>query len=210
MGPIENKVLIVAGPPVFAGYGCRVEVTVLDTHGFDGLTLRAFRAEDAPAYFEAMQASLEDLRAWIPWVAPDTFEEVRELCKRYEIEFMDGLNFRFGIWQGNRFLGMTCFLLRGTPIDWRIGEIGMWIRTDEAGRGLASKVLNEMIRWGIEDWGWVRLFWKCDTRNVGSMRVAEKCGMTLEGTLRSDCVSPTGERSDSRIYAVIATEPRSR
>lgn len=186
--------------------GLMAEVRIYREGRCGDLVFRAITASDATAYAEAMEASRPELEAWIPWVAPQTPSEVETICERYCREFEDNLNYRFGIWEGERFLGMTCFLLRGTPLDWKIGEVGMWIRTDVAGRGHATTVLRFMIEWGFRDWGWERLVWKCDTRNKGSVRVAEKCGMHLEGTLRQDCVSPTGERSDSHIFALLRSD----
>ena len=44
---------------------------------------------------------------------------------------------------------------------------------------------------------------RMDARNESSWRVAERAGFTLEGTLRRDTRTPTGEPRDTRIYARV-------
>ena len=58
------------------------------------------------------------------------------------------------------------------------------------------------------EWGFERLVWKCDPENVASSRVAEKCGLTYEGTLRQDLRLDDGTRKDSRVYAILVDEWR--
>ena len=67
-------------------------------------------------------------------------------------------------------------------------------------------MLRALLEWGFRDWGWERLEWRCDTRNIASARVAEKNGLTLEGTLRSDTFDVAGERRDTHIYAMLRDE----
>lgn len=181
-------------------------VKVLERYDHDRFSLRPFDIADAASFFEASAASREDLRKWIPWVICDSVEDAERVCAKYRGDFDEGREFRFAIVTGSILLGTTCFLLRGTPIENATGEIGMWIRSDWAGRGLATDVLAAMLDWGFRMWGWERLTWKCDTRNIGSVRVAQKCGMVLEGTLRSDLVDSEGNRSDTHIFASLRAE----
>jgi RimJ/RimL family protein N-acetyltransferase len=82
----------------------------------------------------------------------------------------------------------------------------MWIRADEAGRGLGTDVLRALLRWGFGEWPWKRLAWRCDARNVASIRVAEKAGMRREGVLRSHMLTPARERRDTVCYALLRDE----
>ena len=63
-----------------------------------------------------------------------------------------------------------------------------------------------MLEWGFGEWGWERLIWKCDTRNIGSARVAEKNGLKRESTLQSDALDVDGHRRDTHLYAILKPE----
>ncbi|MBS1722176.1 MAG: GNAT family N-acetyltransferase [Armatimonadetes bacterium] len=174
---------------------------------FDELVLRPFGPADAAELQRASVASYEHLKPWMPWAKQDlTVAEAEVTCRRLAAEYMSDTNYTVGVWNGDRLLGGSGFHLRCGPVEWRCAEIGMWIHGDHAGRGLGTRVLAGMLEWGFGDWGWERLVWKCDTRNVASARVAEKCGMNLEATHRSDSVSVEGKRVDTHLYAILRPE----
>ena len=169
--------------------------------------LRPYQAGDGALLLEAVEASRADLMTWIPWVASfDTLEDAEAICRRYRAEFDDLEVFRMMALQDGRMIGGPAFLRRGLPIEWNIGEVGMWVRSDLAGKGCATRLLRLMLNWGFTEWGYERLCWKCDTRNIGSVRVAQKCGLQLEGTFRQDFVHEDGSRSDTHVFAILREE----
>jgi RimJ/RimL family protein N-acetyltransferase len=96
--------------------------------------------------------------------------------------------------------------VRGGSLEARVADIGMWIAAPFAGQGLGTRALRLLLRWGFDAWPWERLTWHCDTRNFASARVAEKAGMTLEGTLRQNVLDSGGQRHDTRLYAMLKSE----
>lgn len=82
----------------------------------------------------------------------------------------------------------------------------MWVRASEAGRGLGTRLLGAMLSWGFSEWPWLRLAWRCDDRNRASMRVAEKCGLRLEGLLRGQAAEVGGGRRDTATFAITRDE----
>jgi RimJ/RimL family protein N-acetyltransferase len=78
----------------------------------------------------------------------------------------------------------------------------MFIRAGEAGRGLGTRVLASMLRWGFSEWPWLRLSWRCDDRNHASMRVAEKGGLLFEGLARGQNADVGDGRRDTACYAI--------
>ena len=85
-------------------------------------------------------------------------------------------------------------------------EIEIDLRGRGRGQGLGTRVLRALLKWGFEEWGWERLTWHCDVRNVASARVAEKNGLKLEGTLRSNDLDVEGKRRDTHIFAILRSE----
>ncbi len=171
------------------------------------LQLRAYRPGDGPALREATLSSYEHLRPWMAWAKtayPPDEAEVR--CRRSAALYLQSEEFIIGAWIGDELVGGTGFHLRCGPIEWGCAEIGMWIRASRAGQGMGTRVLRAMLDWGFGEWGWERLVWKCDTRNVASARVAEKCGLVREATFRSDALGVDGERRDTHLYAILRGE----
>jgi RimJ/RimL family protein N-acetyltransferase len=172
--------------------------------------LRCFEPGDGPALAEAIAASTEHLRPWMAWALPvPTPAESEQVVRRFRADWLADRDFTLGIWSpdGARVLGGTGFHLRGRPVGDAVAEIGMWVRADEAGRGLGSEVLAALLRWGFTDWPWERLAWHCDERNVASARTAERAGMRLEGRLRGDKPEVGPGRRTTLVYGLTRTDP---
>ena len=173
----------------------------------DGITVRTYRPGDGAALQAAVVSSYEHLRPWMPWATTEqTVEQSEALCRRFAANYLLNQDFVLGIWIGEQQAGGTGYHLRGGSVETGNAEIGMWIASSHAGQGLGTRVLRALLGWGFREWGWERLEWRCDTRNVGSMRVAEKNGLRLEGTLRSDAFGTDGQRRDTHIYAMLRQE----
>jgi RimJ/RimL family protein N-acetyltransferase len=178
-----------------------------DAITIDGMTIRSYRPGDGPALQAATVASYEHLRPWMPWAtAEQTVEEAEALCRRFAGQYLLNENFVLGVWIGDELAGGTGFHLREGPLEQRNAEIGMWIGSSYAGQGLGTRVLRALLKWGFEEWGWERLTWRCDTRNLASARVAEKNGLKLEGTLRSNELDVEGTRRDTHLFAILRSE----
>jgi RimJ/RimL family protein N-acetyltransferase len=166
----------------------------------------AYRLGDGGALAEAVNASYEHLRTWMPWAKPDETAELAELnVRRFIGRYFLNEDFTMGIFDGDRVIGGTGFHLRVGPPGSRNAEIGMWIHGDLAGTGLGTRVLRAILTWGFDEWGWERLVWRCATDNVPSRRVAEKAGMTLEGIARQD-VSYQGKRFDTCVFSMLRSD----
>ena len=88
------------------------------------------------------------------------------------------------------------------------GEIGYWITASARGRGVATSAVRLVCAWafdGAAGPGLARVGWRAFVGNEGSRAVAERCGLTMEGTLRSVMVH-RGTRHDMWIGAVLAGE----
>jgi RimJ/RimL family protein N-acetyltransferase len=67
-----------------------------------------------------------------------------------------------------------------------------------------SEAVNALSQVLMEKLQFQRIEIRCDERNLRSGRVAERCGFTLEGTLRADCRDVHGELRNTRIYSRIS------
>jgi RimJ/RimL family protein N-acetyltransferase len=172
-------------------------------------TLRSYEPGEGLMLSQAICSSYEHLRTFMPWASPDySVEEAERFCRTSLARYLLAEDFTLGIFSpdGRRLLGGTGYHLREGGLSTHNAEIGMWIRADAAGRGLGTRVLVTLLRWGFDDWPWLRLSWRCDVRNVASARVATKAGMHREGLLRSDFPLEDGTRRDTLIFSAVRDE----
>lgn len=172
----------------------------------DRFVIRCWMPGDGPALRDASLASYEHLRPWLSWAVREEPEDVNEeRVRRFRARWLLNEDYVLSIWdpEGARVLGGSGFHLRD-GFGWQDGvaEIGMWISGDAAGRGLGTDVLRALLGWGFDAWGWERLEWRCDVRNVASRRVAEKAGMLLEGTLRGEPAQVGEGRRDTLVFGL--------
>lgn len=171
------------------------------------LVIRAPRAQDGPALHEAIVESFEALHRWIPWAThvPTTGEAMamaRRDAARWALrEDLRMLLFR----KDDGALAGGCGLYR---INWRVPrfEVGYWLRTSMEGQGYMTEAVRGMTRWAFEGLGAARVDLHCDSRNAGSMRVAERCGYQLEATLRQCRRDSAGDLLDLCIFAITRAE----
>ena len=178
----------------------------LETPAF---TLRSYFPGDGEAMCEASNASYDHLRTFMAWATKsDSVEACEERARMFRAQFLTNTDFVIGVWSpdGSRLLGGTGFHPRGRAVADGVAEIGMWIRSDTAGAGLGTAVLDAMLRWGFDEWPWERLSWYCDERNTASRRCAERAGMTLEGQLRGDKPEVGEGRRTTLIFGMVRAE----
>jgi RimJ/RimL family protein N-acetyltransferase len=91
--------------------------------------------------------------------------------------------------------------------DQGCAAIGYWLAPAARGRGAATQAVRLLARWAFAELGLARLELTCGPDNEASQRVAERCGFTREGLLRSH-VPFKGSRRDSVIYSLLPGELR--
>jgi ribosomal-protein-serine acetyltransferase len=110
------------------------------------LLLRSYQPGDGAELNRATQSSLEHLRPWMPWASPDTtVEDSEAFARRSRARWLLAEEWGVSVWRGGRLVASSGFMLRGRPLEDGTGEIGMWVRADEAGRGLGTRVLQAMV-----------------------------------------------------------------
>ncbi len=171
--------------------------------------IRCYRPGDGARLAEAVNASYDHLKRFMPWAKPrQSVEESEKLVRDFAGKYLSSADFVLGVWtpDESRLIGGTGYHLREGPISWRNAEVGMWIAADRAGQGLGSAVLREVLRWGLSEWPWMRISWWCSGANLASRRLAEKAGMKFDGVLRGHRIDLDGTRQDSYAYSALRGE----
>lgn len=165
--------------------------------------LRPYELTDGPALHAAVNASLAELRPWLPWTDwhPDVAAST-ETCRKLRAAFEARADFTMGIF--DRTDGA---LLGGTGLHrvrWALPafEVGYWLRTDAVGRGVVTETTAALVTTCFTALGAERVELIADPRNVRSARVAERVGFVLEGTLRRAALGTDGRPVDQRVYAL--------
>jgi ribosomal-protein-serine acetyltransferase len=181
-----------------------------EEHRDGELLLRAWRPGDGEELNRATVASYEHLRRFMPWASPDsTVADSEGYVRQSRARWLLGEHWDVGVWRGGRLAGGSGFMLRGRPLEHGVAEIGMWVRADEAGRGLGTRVLRAMVDWADADWPFHKLTWNCESDNLASARVAEKCGFQLEGRLRENGPAASGGgRQTTLAFGLLGSDPR--
>lgn len=172
--------------------------------------LRWYLPGDGAQMVEAVNSSLDHLDQFLGWANPfETLESAETLVRGFYSSYLKSEDFLLSIWSPDEqeLWGGTGFRLREGPIGSGNAEISMWIRANQAGKGLGTAVLEAMLQWGFTEWGFDRLCWRCRVDNYASARTAEKVGLTLEARLRRQHPDHKGgPHLDTLYYAILKEE----
>ncbi|MCA1726875.1 MAG: GNAT family N-acetyltransferase [Actinobacteria bacterium] len=161
--------------------------------------------EHAEAIWEATKSSLSELRPWMAWTADASFEHTHSFTEFAEEEWAAGREYVFAISEEDEVLGTIGVHVRN-PFT-HSAELGYWIRTDRAGRGLVTEAGRAVVTWAFDTLGLNRLQLLAGVDNHASQQVALKLGFRTEGALRQAAWSAE-EPYDCLIFGLLASDPR--
>ena len=147
--------------------------------------IRPFHPWEAEAFVEAVLESLPELAPWMPWAHADySVDEAQSWIDDTRGAFESDGKHEFAIVdRSDRLLGGVGLNQRSDLH--RTANLGYWVRTSAAGRGVATEAARRAARFGFELLRLQRIEILVVVANVGSLRVAEKVGATREGVLRN-------------------------
>ncbi len=164
--------------------------------------IRPYRADDAAGLYEAARESGGDVFPWLAWCHPQyTREEATAWAESREALARQALEYHFVITgEDDRFLG-GCGIDHISRVH-RFGNLGYWVRTSAAGRGVAVSAVALAAEFAFRSTDLVRLEIVCAVGNRRSQRVAEKAGAVREGVLH-DRLLIHGHPHDAVMYSIV-------
>ena len=171
------------------------------------LVIRCWNPEDAPLLADAVTASLDHLRPWMPWVhaEPEELEAKVQRLRGFRAQFDTDKDYVYAI-----FTPDEREVVGGTGLHARIGEggleIGYWISIRHVGRGYATEAAAALTRVGFELHALERMEIRCDPRNEPSASVPRKLGYTHEATLRANARHVDGSMRDTMVWSLLRRE----
>ncbi|MBD7963566.1 GNAT family N-acetyltransferase [Fictibacillus norfolkensis] len=172
----------------------------------DRLLIRMPKPGDGKAMFEAIHASLDELKPWLPFAHfEQTEEDVEANIREAYLKFLSREDLRLLVFlKENGNLIASSGLHR---INWEIPkfEIGYWIDTRYTGKGYMTEAVQGITEFASKELNARRIEIRCDTQNVKSAAIPERLGFTLEGILRNDSleIGSTTKLRDTSVYAKI-------
>ncbi|MDQ2871024.1 MAG: GNAT family N-acetyltransferase [Acidobacteriota bacterium] len=169
------------------------------------MRIRRYEAGDAERIYEAARESLAEISPWMPWCHPGySLEESRGWIAHCEVVWREGREYNFAIEdEAHAFLG-TCGLNQIRREE-RAANLGYWVRTSAAGRGVATEAVRQLADFAFRRTDLVRLEIVVAVGNAGSHRVAEKAGARTEG-LVGDRLVLRGVKHPAVVYVMEKAE----
>jgi RimJ/RimL family protein N-acetyltransferase len=179
------------------------------------LRIRAWRLEDAPSLYEAVNASRTHLLPWMPWAEGhrDPADTMLYVTQQVLAARAPGALTALGVGifdrESGRVLGGTGF--HGAHRDTATAEIGYWLRADATGRGYATEAAARVLSWCLAPQsagglGLARVVVYCSEANAASRRVAERLGLPEEVRQRRDYFVSGHGCTDRLGWGVLAEE----
>lgn len=149
------------------------------------------RPHHAQALAAAIGASLEHLAPWMPWADEEsaTVDFQRRRLTEEEPKWDRDEDHVLLILDP-----AETEVLGGTGLHRRHGpgtaEIGYWLRPDQTGRGLMTRVVAALTDVGLGLDGITEVHIHCDVANAPSRAIPERLGYELTGTIERERLAP--------------------
>ncbi|WP_369145802.1 GNAT family N-acetyltransferase [Streptomyces sp. R44] len=150
--------------------------TVIELDG--GVVLRAFEGEaDLPEFFRVVDASVEHLRPWMPWVAEHSRESTAQFLASRAEQWASGEAYSYAIVLDGAIVG-SCGLHRHDDTPDGTLEVGYWLHPAATGKGLATRAARALVAQAFRLPGVTAVEVAHDVANHASGAVPSRLGFT--------------------------------
>ena len=167
------------------------------------VAIRPFLPADAQPVFEAIQESRAQVGPWLSDLAATrSVSDIEDYIARQPDVWASGHAYNFAMLEHDTgtLLG-GCGLTQINPKH-RFANMYYWVRTGHTNRGVATRAVRLLARFGFEAAALVRIEIVAPVGNAASIRVAEKAGASREGILRSR-IMLHGVLHDAAMFSLV-------
>lgn len=155
----------------------------------ESFILRPCQPNDAGQVYEAVRESMKELSPWMPWCRSGySMEDSRTWFGSRPDMWLKGMEYDFLIARRSDGLPLGLCGLNNLDGENRLANLGYWIRTGQARKGVATACVPLVARFGFEELNLNRIEIIVAAGNVPSQGLAEKIGAVREGRLRKRLV----------------------
>ncbi len=172
---------------------------------FDNYSIRLLTVEDLKPYFKLVEKNRSRLEDFFTGTVSKT--QTLEDTKTFLVEITELVKnkkyFPYIIIDNST--GTIIGFLDLKNIDWNIpkSELGCYIDKDYSGKGITSKAFQLFCDFCFTEYNFKKLFLRTHASNHSARKVAEKCGFEIEGTIRCDYKTTSGEIVDLIYYGKL-------
>lgn len=172
---------------------------------FDNYTIRLLTADDLLPYFDMMERNRKRLEDYFAGTVSKTLtleataqflaENIQKAAARIYFPFIIEEN------TTHAFAGYIDL----KNIIWKIpkAELGCFFDENHTGKGLATTALQMVTDHCFQELGIKKLYLRTHETNTPARRTAEKCGFEIEGHIRCDHITTSGEVVDLLYYGRV-------
>lgn len=175
---------------------------------FDNYSIRLLCEDDLPAYFRMIERNRKRLEDFFTGTVSrtQTFEDTKAFIAGITQKAEKKTYFPFVIVDNSNHSLIGFIDVKN--IDWSIpkAELGCYIDEEYAGKRVSTKAFSILTGHCFNELGFKKLFLRTHQSNIAAIKVAEKCGFRVEGTIRSDYKTTSGEIIDLIYYGKLAGE----
>jgi RimJ/RimL family protein N-acetyltransferase len=169
---------------------------------FDNYSIRLLTEEDLEGYFELVENNRKRLEDFFTGTVSKT--QTLEDTRTFLVDILQRANnktyFPYIIVEDDSRKIVGFLDLKN--LDWSVpkSEVGCYIDEHYAGQGITTKAFCLFCDFCFKEYGFQQLFLRTHETNTSARRVAEKCGFEIEGTIRKDYKTTSGELVDLIYY----------
>lgn len=151
------------------------------------LVIRAWDPKDYALLKDAIDRSIDHLLPFLPWARyePEPIDDKIARIRRWRADYDSDKEYVMGVFSPDETKA-----LGGTGLHARVGdhalEIGYWIAAEAVRQGFATELSAALTKVGFEVMGMRRMEIHCDERNIGSAKVPEKLGYSLDAKFKDE------------------------
>ena len=169
----------------------------------DRLVLRRFTVDDAEDMFHNW-ASDEKVTRYLTWQPHESVDFTRQLLVGWVEAYDSDKTYNWAIQSDGKVIGGISVVRMSDTSEY--AELGYCLGHAYWNKGLMSEAANAVIRSLFSEIGVHRVCISHATENPGSGKVAQKCGMTYEGTKREHFKTAAGKFVDIAEYGILRSE----
>ena len=172
---------------------------------FEDFSIIKFDTSQGDTFFKLIENNRSRLEDYFPVTVVETrtLSDTLDYCAQMEQNRNNKAYFPFIIIdkKDNNYVGFIDI----KNIDWKIpkAEVGYFIDQHYEGKGVISKAISFVLKHMVETHGLKKILCRTGTQNIGSRKVVLNNGFVLEGTIRSDFKTASGEIVDLSYYGKL-------
>jgi ribosomal-protein-serine acetyltransferase len=169
------------------------------------LRLETIGPNHADDLWKATRASAAELLPWMVWAADPRPEATRAFTENARRDWESGRAWIFSVVVDESSAGTVGLSLYQPLLQ--SAQLGYWLRSDLAGRGLMTEAAAAAVEFGFDELALHRIELHASPTNCASIRVAEKLGFRREGLMR-EAARGAGGFHDAYVYGLLETDDR--